>query len=99
MMRWKDLLQEDTQLIDIKGKVAELEKEYKKWDWILTTFIFIGFGLILFSAAGSRTLQNVLLGSGIIVAVTGLVNIGVLKIWMHIKLLTFQLLFELRKTH
>lgn len=29
MMRWKDLLQEDTQLIDIKGKVAELEKEYK----------------------------------------------------------------------
>ncbi len=97
MMGWKDLLQEDTQLIDIKGRVAELEKEYKKWDWILTTLIFIGFGLILFSAAGSRTLQNVLLGSGIIVAVSGLVNIGVLKIWMHIKLSTFQLLFELRK--
>ena len=26
MMRWKDLLQEDTQLTNIKGKVAELEK-------------------------------------------------------------------------
>lgn len=97
MTRWKDLFQEDTELIDIKGKVDELEQEYKKWDWILTILIFIGFGLIVFSALSSRTLQNILLGSGIIVAVSALVNIGVLKIWMHIKLSTHQLLFELRK--
>jgi len=97
MTRWKDLFQEDTELIDIKGKVDELEQEYKKWDWILTILIFIGFGLIVFSALSSRTLQNILLGSGIIVAVSALVNIGVLKIWMHIKLSTYQLLFELRK--
>ncbi len=97
MVGWKDIFQEDTETIDIKSKVARLEQEYRKWDRILTILIFIGFGLIVFSAASSSVLQNILLGSGIIVAVSALVNIGVLKIWVHIKLSTYQLLFELRK--
>jgi hypothetical protein len=71
MKGWKELFDEEKEVTDIAGKVTELEKEYKKWDWINTSLIFLGFGIILCSLGGSRMIQNILLGSGIIVAITG----------------------------
>jgi hypothetical protein len=98
MKGWKALFDEEKEVTDIAGKVSELEKEYKKWDWINTSLIFLGFGIILCSLGGSRMIQNILLGSGIIVAITGLINIAVLKIWMHVKISMYQLMVEFRKS-
>ena len=99
MKGWKALFDEEKEITDIEGKVTALEKEYKRWDWINTGLIFLGFGIILCSLGGSRMIQNILLGSGIIVAITGLINIAVLKIWMHVKMSMFQLLLEIRKSN
>ncbi len=98
MKGWKELFDEEKEVVNIDGKVTELEKEYKRWDWLNTGLIFLGFGIILCSLGISRVIQNVLLGSGIIVAITGLINIAVLKIWMHIRISVYQLILELRKT-
>lgn len=98
MKGWKALFDEDQEVTDIPGKITALEMEYKKWDWINTGLIFLGFGIILCSLGGSRMIQNILLGSGIIIAITGLINIAVLKIWMHVKISMYQLMLEFRKS-
>ena len=98
MKGWKELFDEDQEVTDIAGKVTALETEFKRWDWINTGLIFLGFGIILCSLGGPRMIQNILLGSGIIVAITGLINIAVLKIWMHVKISMYQLMVEIRKS-
>lgn len=94
MTTWQDLFNEEIKLVNIGDKIDTLEREYNKWNKLSSVLVFIGIGLIIASMGST----NVLMGLGVVTAVSGLINIAVLKIWMHIKLSMFQMILELRES-
>jgi hypothetical protein len=76
---------------DVPSQIDELQLVYKKW--IIVCALITGGG-----AAMMMTTPNPrVIALGLFLAITGMVNVVLMKIWAHIKLSMLRVVWELQK--
>jgi hypothetical protein len=82
---------EDEPIIqDIPERVSKIERIY--WKWIVVMGAIMGAGVAIMLVSGT----NKGIAVGLFLAITGMVNVVLMKLWAHIKLSTCRMIWELQ---
>ena len=76
---------------DIPNQVDEVQRVYTKWI-VICIAITAGGGAMMTATSNPR-----IIALGLFVAVTGMLNVALMKTWAHIKLSMLRVVLELQK--
>jgi divalent metal cation (Fe/Co/Zn/Cd) transporter len=87
---WAEGFIEHPTLDDISERVQKLERIY--WIWLLiSVFVAIaGVAVILGASSDNLKLHSI----GVFLALDGCIGIGVMKIWAHIKISMYRIIWD-----
>ena len=86
--RWSDMIKEHE--TDIYSEIDQLQKRFKKWNTFFIVLTVIG---VLMLACPDLSIKF----TGIFLAITGIINISLLKSWAHTKLSMYRILKKLEE--
>lgn len=86
---WRDYF-EKQDIKDIPNKISKIEKIY--WIWIGISTLILIWGVLMMVNSQRMNLMCL----GLFLAMVGLVNISVLKLWVHIKWSMYQILWNIK---
>jgi len=79
---------------DVPSQIDELQRVCKRWEPVCIVILGAGLGLMCLSAMISN---HWVIAWGLFLAITGMVGMALIKIWVHIKLSTLRLIRELQE--
>ncbi len=89
--KWSEKLMAKWENRDIAGQIDEVQREFKKWIVICIAITGGGAGMMM-------TTSNVrIVALGLFLAITGIVNVALMKVWAHIKLSMLRVVWELQR--
>lgn len=89
--KWSEILINKWQDHDIPGQIDELQRSYRHW-FILCAVLALGGMAVMRYSSNYR-----LIAVGLLLAITGILLIVLLKIWVHIKLSTLRMIWEMQE--
>jgi len=93
--KWSEKLMTKWQDRDVSSQIDVLQRVYRKW--VIVCIIMTGGGAgMMCTTDNSR-----IIAMGLFLAITGMVNVALMKTWAHIKLSMLRVVWELQreKTH
>ena len=90
LVNWAQSFKEQPTCEHILDKVAGLERAY--WVWLIVSSILTLFGIFVILIAPSHDLKQHALG--IFLALDGSISIMLLKIWVHVRLAMYRILWD-----
>ena len=90
LFNWAESFKETPTCEDILNKVQKTETVF--WIWLLLSVIFLvlGITIVLVAPADSFKLHCI----GLFLAIDGCINVALLKIWAHIRLAMYRILWD-----
>jgi hypothetical protein len=90
IFNWAESFKEQPTCDDILNKVQRIERIY--WIWLLlSSFVAVaGVGLILSAPENNLKIHSM----GVFLAIDGCISIAVIKIWAHIKLSMYRIIWD-----
>jgi len=88
---WSEKLIGKWQERDVAGQIDELQRVYKKWSVVCVLIAGGGAGMMC-STDNPR-----ILAFGLFVAMTGMVNVALMKTWAHVKISMLRIVWELQR--
>ncbi len=87
---WAESFKETPTCEDILSKVQKTEMAY--WIWLILSvcFALIGVAIVLMAPKSDLKLHCI----GVILAIEGIVNIALIKIWVQIRLSMFRIIWD-----
>ena len=92
-LNWTKTWDESLTYDEIKNRIRKTEIQY--WIYLIISVLIAFGGLGTFQQAAEGDMEKI--GWGIFLIVLGLVNVGVIKLWAHMKILTYFMIWERRK--
>lgn len=89
--KWSEKLIAKWNDCDIPNQVDEVQRVYTKWI-VICIAITAGGGAMMMATSNPR-----IIALGLFLAVTGMVNVALMKTWAHIKLSMLRVVLELQK--
>ncbi len=89
--KWSEKLIAKWQDRDVPSQIDELQRVYKKWIVVCALITGGGTGLMM------TTPNPRAIALGLFLAITGVVNIVLMKTWAHIKLSMLRVVWELQR--
>lgn len=83
LTKWKDG--------DVPSQIDELQRVYKKWIVICVAITLVGVGMMM----ATQNPRGIAIS--LFLAITGMVNIALMKTWAHIKLSMLRVVWESQK--
>ena len=90
---WSERIMTQWESGTIAEHIDDIQRLYRKSLIICAAFVAGGAALMM------ATSNQRLIAFGIFLALTGIINIAVTKIWIHVKMSMFRVVFELQKQH
>jgi len=87
---WAESFRETRTLEDIPAKVQKLETQY--WLWMAFSILVFLFGFMILVFAPGRDMKSQLIG--LFIAIDGGLYWVVIKIWVHIRLATYRIIWD-----
>jgi len=88
--KWSQTFTEYKTIDDIRAKVDKLQKLFNKW-YVVCVAITAG-GAAMMTATGNLRI----IAFGLFLALTGIINIAVLKLWAHTRLSMYRIVWEMQ---
>ena len=93
MKKWSEMLDEQWQVWDVKRRADELQRAYHVWNAAGILMTIIGAVIICVSD------DTRIVGLGLFLALTGMINVAIMKIWVHTKMSMLHVIWEMRREH
>ena len=87
---WSKVFEERKPYEDIPVRVRKTEIGY--WVWMVVTIVLVFVGLGIMLSAPSDNLKQMLLG--LFIAIDGAISWAVVKIWVHIRLAMYWIIWD-----
>jgi hypothetical protein len=93
MKKWSEMLDEQWQVWDVKRRADELQRTYHVWNAVGILMTIVGAVIICVSE------DTRIVGLGLFLALTGMINVAIMKIWVHTKMSMLHVIWEMRREH
>jgi hypothetical protein len=93
MTKWSELLTEKWRVWDVKHTADELQRTYNRWNIVGVLMTLVGAVIICI------TDDPRIIGIGVFLALTGMINVAIMKTWVHTKLSMLHVIWEMRREH
>lgn len=90
IFNWAKIFEESPTCEDVLKRVRKTEIAY--WIYMVILIIFTLGGLSLITEAGDNEFKAMVWG--LFIAITGVIQIALIKIWAHIRLTTYWLIWD-----
>jgi len=87
---WAKIFEETPTCEDILKKVGKLEKQY--WIWLAITVFIAVSGFNRIQHASNDNIKQIAIG--VCLVIVGIVNVAVIKLWAHIKLTMYFIIWD-----
>jgi len=95
ILGWSKLFEERKPIEDIPGKIKKIERLH--WIGMLITIPIALLGLAIVLAAPAHNIRLMLLG--LFIAVDGAIMWAIAKIYVHIRLAMYQVVWQMQQQH
>jgi len=89
--KWSEKLMAKWENRDIAGQIDELQRVFRKW-MVICIAITVGGAGMMMTTSNTQTIAL-----GLFLAITGIVNVALMKTWAHIKLSMLRVVWELQR--
>ena len=90
LFNWAESFKEQPTCEDILNKIQKIERIY--WIWLLLSIFVALAGIALILNAPANNLKQHSLG--VFLAIDGIIQIALIKIWAHIKLSMYRIIWD-----
>ena len=90
MFGWSKLFEEGKVYDDIPNRVRKTEIYY--WVFIIPSILLIIAGWVVMMSAPPSDVRSMLVG--LFLAIVGIVNVAVMKIWAHVRLCLYMMIWD-----
>ena len=91
--KWSERIITQWESVTVVEYIDDIQRLYRKWIVICVAFVAGGAALMM------ATSNPRLIAFGLFLALSGSINIAVTKLWVHVKLSTLRIVYELQKQH
>ena len=88
--KWSQAFTEYKTIDDIRAKVDKMQKLFNKWNVVCVAITAGGAGIM--TATGNLRI----IAFGLFLALTGVINIAVMKLWAHTRLSMYRIIWEMQ---